>query len=729
MPTILQTKSIYFNDCVLLPKLGKVKSRKDIPNELYRIIVSPMSSIIGETFIIEAARLGLSVTLPRFIDVIQKIKLSTLFQQNKINNKQLCFISIGLNEHEKNIKSLQVSQLSNCENWLIDIANGYIPQLPEAVVRLNNILGKDFIQNLMVGNVITGEGSDNLINKIKPHCNNLFIRVGQGNGCFDGETRILMANGSYKNIKDLHIHDKIIDGEGLVTEVINVKMSGMKRCLKYRHNRFYKPTICTPDHYHYVHDFNHVAFTTWNSCGRVKTAEKMDNYKWKQIQDLRQDTFTFPKNVQFEMPIDFSFTLEEYYKSTRKEENRVASLVDLKPTYDLGYIFGCFLGDGNASIISTERNINNKISKNTSYNLHFYFGINENDIVEKLKKCIKNVLNIECKIEGNKEGIKNILKVSAYHSGLARFLATRFYLDGIKKLPQDLFVNNKEYLKGIMDGLMDSDGHYSNFKKSFANTSMYLIELFNIICFIVNGFLPSSSTRTKNMSKLNNINLENCKPLYEISFSDNYPNHLNDKYQINQLLELSPIDIIEIPTYDIEVLSNTHSFIANNCIVHNSACATSDNAGINRGQITELMECSGIESYKRNEENCFLVSDGGIKNSGYALKAFGAGASYVLMGSYFSKAREAETNIKGEHSYFGCASEKQNKLAGLDKHSEGKENKINKEDLKSLSYLVKELWGGISSGISYSGYASLSEFIGNGIFEIKQNSLPPKYRY
>lgn len=341
MATILQTKSVYFNDIVMLPKLGKVKSRKDVPNELYRVVVSPMISVIGETFVVEAAKLGLSVTLPRFIDIKTKKYLYNLFQINriKIKNSQLCFISIGMNEEDKGIKEL--SEETDGISWLIDIANGYVPHLKEAVEKLSNVLGKN-LQNLMVGNVITSEGSDNLIQNIKPFCDNLFIRIGVGNG---------------------------------------------------------------------------------------------------------------------------------------------------------------------------------------------------------------------------------------------------------------------------------------------------------------------------------------------------------------------------------------------------SPCSTSDNAGVNRGQITELIECSESDTYKKNETNCFLASDGGIKNGGYVLKAFGAGASYVLMGGYFSKALEAESNINGDGTYFGCASEKQNKLAGLDKHSEGKERQINKEELKPLSYLVKELWGGISSGISYSGYKSVNEFISNGVFEIKQNSLPPRIRY
>jgi hypothetical protein len=45
-----------------------------------------------------------------------------------------------------------------------------------------------------------------------------------------------------------------------------------------------------------------------------------------------------------------------------------------------------------------------------------------------------------------------------------------------------------------------------------------------------------------------------------------------------------------------------------------------------------------------------------------------------------------------------------------------------------LEKLTEDLWGGLTSAVSYSGHKSLTGFIGNGIFEVKQNSLPPKNR-
>jgi hypothetical protein len=97
------------------------------------------------------------------------------------------------------------------------------------------------------------------------------------------------------------------------------------------------------------------------------------------------------------------------------------------------------------------------------------------------------------------------------------------------------------------------------------------------------------------------------------------------------------------------------------------------------------------------------------------------------MGGYFAKAHEAETHVRGDGHYWGGASHKQQILSTgkVYRHSEGKEVPI-LDELCPLETLVDELWGGISSAVSYGGYDTLTNFIGNGVFELKQNSLPPK---
>jgi GMP reductase len=167
-------------------------------------------------------------------------------------------------------------------------------------------------------------------------------------------------------------------------------------------------------------------------------------------------------------------------------------------------------------------------------------------------------------------------------------------------------------------------------------------------------------------------------------------------------------------------------------IAGGSPCATNDSTGYNRGPITEIIEIEESNPWDPTSDQVFtnrkpfIIADGGIKNSGYAAKAFGAGADYVMMGGYFSKSFEAETHQRGDGTYWGGASHKQQILSTgkVYRHSEGKEVPIN-DELRPLEVLVDELWGGISSAVSYGGYDTLTNFIGNGVFEIKQNSLPP----
>lgn len=159
-------------------------------------------------------------------------------------------------------------------------------------------------------------------------------------------------------------------------------------------------------------------------------------------------------------------------------------------------------------------------------------------------------------------------------------------------------------------------------------------------------------------------------------------------------------------------------------IAGGSACATSDMTGVNRGQITEIDSCSYLVNNRTK-----LIADGGISKPSFAAKAFGAGATHIMLGGYFSKSDIAETNLIGDGTYWGGASTKQQELFnpnGIKKPSEGKVLSIKK--IYPFHELLNNLIGGLQSAISYCGYSSLEDFIGCGVFEEKVNSLPPKNR-
>jgi hypothetical protein len=153
-----------------------------------------------------------------------------------------------------------------------------------------------------------------------------------------------------------------------------------------------------------------------------------------------------------------------------------------------------------------------------------------------------------------------------------------------------------------------------------------------------------------------------------------------------------------------------------------TACSTSSVTGYNRGQITELAEIYERLAWCSPEaqERMIIVADGGIKDSGCAMKAFGVGADCVMLGGYWRYCQEAETNLIGEHHFYGGASKRQLIKSGKGhKHSEGKDLEIDTSKLKPFSEVEHQLWGGIRSGVAYSGVKTLSSFIGSGVFELK----------
>lgn len=141
-------------------------------------------------------------------------------------------------------------------------------------------------------------------------------------------------------------------------------------------------------------------------------------------------------------------------------------------------------------------------------------------------------------------------------------------------------------------------------------------------------------------------------------------------------------------------------------------CITSSTTGYGRGEITTISECSSMDEGR-------ACADGGIKGSANAVKSFGAGAEAIMLGSFFANAEEAECQVQGHKMIWGGASKKQADLLGkFLSHSEGRESDVIGE-VKPLQVLIEELWGGIASGVSYSGYKTLTDFVNKGIFELK----------
>jgi IMP dehydrogenase len=154
-------------------------------------------------------------------------------------------------------------------------------------------------------------------------------------------------------------------------------------------------------------------------------------------------------------------------------------------------------------------------------------------------------------------------------------------------------------------------------------------------------------------------------------------------------------------------------------IAPGSVCTTKDVTGYTRGTFTEI----NALNRKKVKEGfpSEILADGGLKSSGDVVKAFLAGADYIMSGRLFVDAEEAELRVDGSNVYYGQASQKGKGTFGntASKNIEGREEILPTDNVRPLESILTELWDGIRSGISYSGHPTLAKAIGKGMFEVK----------
>src|ERR1017187_3416899 len=170
MVKILKTKSIWFNDFVIIPKLGKVRRRKEFSKEFWRFVASPMNSVVGQTFAKTATDLGITVCIPRFLGIEKE---SNIFYS--CSNKNNLYCSMGLNDKDRIIEFNKVG----CKNFLIDIASGYLPHIEETVKLL---VDNTNIKRIILGNIVNHEGYIYLNNISRKYNLPNIIRCGLSNG-------------------------------------------------------------------------------------------------------------------------------------------------------------------------------------------------------------------------------------------------------------------------------------------------------------------------------------------------------------------------------------------------------------------------------------------------------------------------------------------------------------------------------------------------------------------
>ncbi|MCI9291316.1 MAG: IMP dehydrogenase [Clostridia bacterium] len=142
-----------------------------------------------------------------------------------------------------------------------------------------------------------------------------------------------------------------------------------------------------------------------------------------------------------------------------------------------------------------------------------------------------------------------------------------------------------------------------------------------------------------------------------------------------------------------------------------SICTTRIIAGIGVPQVTAIMDCAD----QADKLGKSIIADGGIKYSGDIVKALGAGASAVMLGSLFAGTEETPGEIeifqgRSYKVYRGMGSLAAMAAGSKDRYFQTNAKKLVPEGVEgrvpyrgSLADVVFQLMGGLRSGMGYCG--------------------------
>jgi IMP dehydrogenase/GMP reductase len=558
--------------------------------------------------------------------------------------------------------------------------------------------------DLIAGNIATKEGAKALMEAGADA-----IKVGIGPGCFAAGTRVLMADATYRNIEEVRPGDRVINAAGKPVTVVKAWCTGFREVMAIRHTDSFRETLVTPDHRYFVGDMNTMARDTVSSQGYAKVLEKptrlgASKLCWKEVGLLDQDALLLPLQIDFELPAGFTIDLRDF--AARKQKQLARYRTEISDSYELGYVFGTFLGDGHAF---RHAHRNSEIG-----NVTWYFGLNEEETANKLIESLKHVTGVDVPcLQGNK-----VLNIRFYSLQWARIFS-EFGKRDEKHLPARYWSGNPEYLRGLLDGLLDSDGHIDDGGRlCFRNTSPRLVELFNVLCCLVEGSFPNTTTAKASAGGLKGTCEENCRVSFRSRLNVSHRKRHLREYQVVKLLSSRQTGLV-VPVYDIEVDCPTHSFIADNAIVHNSICTTRVVSGVGVPQVTAIYNAS--QGIKGTDIPC--IADGGIRYSGDVTKALAAGAHSVMLGGLLAGLTESpgQTIIYKGRSFktyrgmgslgaMGSGSSDRYRQSGSDSGKlvpEGVEGRVPYKG--PLGPFVYQLVGGLRAGMGYCGTRTIEE--------------------
>jgi IMP dehydrogenase len=237
----------------------------------------------------------------------------------------------------------------------------------------------------------------------------------------------------------------------------------------------------------------------------------------------------------------------------------------------------------------------------------------------------------------------------------------RFYNDGSKRLNDITYLEKNAYMFGVAVGLNDN----VYIEAAEAGASLICID-------VANGYLDSVLEFTNEVATHIKTHGYNCKVMSgNVATMDGCRN-----------LFRNGADIIRVG------------------IGSGQLCITRRATGVGIPQFTAIKDCSGFD-WK-------VVADGGIKNSGDAVKALAAGADYVMMGKGFARCFESDVDMNNNQASGMASKDFQEQFYGKVKKSVEGVSETIKQDIHLKDFIDEFTWN-MKSAFTYLDSYNIAE--------------------
>ena len=367
-------------------------------------------------------------------------------------------------------------------------------------------------------------------------------------GCLSPEFPVITENG-VKQIKDVKPGDMVVGDDGLLVEVSDVVNNGR------RDNMFELSLDCLPA-FKYKLTYNHRVWVKngyrweWKNCGNIEAGDVVGT------------------------PIVRYSGHNEFYFGYDKTNQRV---IKTQKSRSLGKFLGYFLGDGNVFL-------------NKKRGLTGYVGLSFNsDDIELINEyCDMIVEKFGQKPSREVRGDTRLTKLNLNNSFIARCLNDFYDSDGAKCLPMPVSEIPDQMAVGLIEGLIDSDGHATKQKweggYEITNSSIHIVVLVHHLLNRL-GIRHSIGKRSPRNGGINSrgVQIVGKKDSYVISVNSFESAILNVLFRFNEtglpiqyhdfaVYRVRSNDIVPYDgdVYDLIVKSSHRSFSTFGMVVHNS---------------------------------------------------------------------------------------------------------------------------------------------------------------